>query len=115
MVHVVPVLRSIVVALIGAAACVWIHTPLPWLIGPLVAVALVSMLHVRLASPPGGRQVGQWVIGVALGLYFSPDVVREVARLAPWVALAVAFALALGAFGSWMLSRMVGSDSPTSF
>jgi hypothetical protein len=110
-----PFLRSLAVALIGAAVCVWIHTPLPWLIGPLVAVALVSMLHGRLASPPGGRQVGQWVIGVALGLYFSPEVVREVARLAPWVALAVAFALGLGVLGNWLLAKMVPSDPATSF
>jgi uncharacterized membrane protein AbrB (regulator of aidB expression) len=103
MVQVVPVLRSFVVALAGALLCVWLRTPLPWLIGPLVAVALASMLHGRLESPPGGRQVGQWIIGVALGLYFSPDVVREVGRLGPWVALAVVFALALGLVGSWIL------------
>ncbi|MGB2816771.1 MAG: AbrB family transcriptional regulator [Burkholderiaceae bacterium] len=115
MVQVVPVLRSFVVALAGALLCVWLRTPLPWLIGPLVAVALASMLHGRLESPPGGRQVGQWIIGVALGLYFSPDVVREVGRLGPWVALAVVFALALGLVGSWMLSKLVATDSATSF
>ncbi len=102
-------------ALVGALVCVWLRTPLPWLIGPLVAVAIVSMLHGRLESPPAGRHVGQWIIGVALGLYFSPDVVREVGRLGAWVGLAVAFALALGLLGSWMLSTMVETDSATSF
>jgi uncharacterized protein len=111
----IPVLRSLAVALLGALLCVWIRTPLPWLIGPLVAVALVSTLRGGLASPPGGRQAGQWIIGVALGLYFSPDVVREVVRLGPWVALAVAFALALGVLGSWLLGKMVATDAPTAF
>jgi membrane AbrB-like protein len=115
MAHLLPVLRSLAVALAGALACIWIRTPLPWLIGPLVAVALVSTLHGGLASPPGGRQAGQWIIGVALGLYFSPDVVREVVRLGPWVALAVAFALALGVLGSWLLGKMVATDAPTAF
>jgi membrane AbrB-like protein len=115
MAQALPVLRSLVVALLGALACVWIDTPLPWLIGPLVAVAVVSMLHGRLASPPGGRHVGQWIIGVALGLYFSPDVVREIVRLAPWVALAVAFALALGVLGCWLLARLVPTDPATAF
>lgn len=113
--RVLTVLRSVVVALIGALACAWIDTPLPWLIGPLVAVALVSMLHGRLTAPPGGRQVGQWIIGAALGLYFSPDVVREIARLGPWIALAIAFALALGALGSWLLARLVPGDPATAF
>jgi membrane AbrB-like protein len=112
---VLPVVRSLVVALAGAVACVWLRTPLPWLIGPLVAVALASMLHGRLESPPGGREVGQWIIGVALGLYFSPDVVREIVRLAPWVALAVVFALALGWLGSWLLTMIAATDRPTSF
>ncbi len=115
MAHLLPVLRSIAVALAGALACIWIRTPLPWLIGPLVAVALASTLYGRLASPPGGRQAGQWIIGVALGLYFSPDVVREVVRLGPWVALAVTFALALGVLGSWLLGKMVATDAPTAF
>lgn len=115
MLHALPVLRSLVVALIGALACSWIRTPLPWLIGPLASVAVVSMLHGRLGSPPGGRQAGQWIIGVALGLYFSPDVVREIVRLGPWVALAIAFALALGMLGSWLLSKMVATDPATAF
>jgi membrane AbrB-like protein len=115
MLRLLPVIRSLVVALAGAGACLWLRTPLPWLIGPLVAVALASMLHGRLESPPGGREVGQWIIGVALGLYFSPEVVREVGRLAPWVALAVAFALALGWLGGWLLARMAATDPATSF
>lgn len=115
MARVLPVLRSFVVALAGAAVCVWLGTPLPWLIGPLAAVALASMLHGRLASPPGGRQVGQWIIGAALGLYFAPDVVREIVRLAPWIALAVVFALLLGALGTWLLAKLVPTDAPTAF
>jgi membrane AbrB-like protein len=110
-----PMLRSLAIALLGALVCVAIRSPLPWLIGPLVAVAVACMLHARLESPPGARQVGQWIIGAALGLYFSPDVVREVGRLAPWVALTVVFALALGFAGSWLLARWTATDAPTSF
>jgi membrane AbrB-like protein len=109
------VVRSLLVAVVGALLCVWLNTPLPWLIGPLAAVALACMLHGRLAAPPAARQVGQWIIGVALGLYFSPEVVREIVRLAPWLALAVAFALALGTFGSWLLVRWSGADTATAF
>jgi membrane AbrB-like protein len=115
MIRVLPILRSLLVALAGALLCVWLRTPLPWLLGPLVGVAVVSMLHGRLASPPGGRETGQWIIGAALGLYFSPDVVREIVRLAPWVALAVAFALALGLLGSWLLRRLTAADPATAF
>jgi membrane AbrB-like protein len=113
--EVVRMLLALGVALLGAAVCVWIRAPLPWLVGPLVAVALTSMLHGRVAAPPGARQLGQWAIGVALGLYFSPDVVREIVRLAPWLVLAVVFAIALGAAGSWALARATGADDTTAF
>lgn len=108
-------LLALCVALIGAAVCVWIRAPLPWLIGPLVMIALACMLHGPVAAPPGARQLGQWAIGVALGLYFSPDVVHEIVRLAPWLGLAVLFAIALGAAGSWVLARATGADDATAF
>ena len=108
-------LFAVAVALTGAGICVWIRTPLPWLIGPLVAVALVSMTYRQVEPPPAARQAGQWAIGVALGLYFSPEVVREVVRLAPWLLAAVDFAIALGALGAWMLCRMARVDTTTSF
>ncbi len=106
---------GLVVALAGALVCLALHTPLPWLIGPLVAVALASMLSVGLAAPPAARQLGQWAIGVALGLYFSPHVVREVVRLGPWLVLGVVFAVILGAIGAWLLRRMTDTDETTSF
>jgi uncharacterized protein len=112
---VVRIFCTVSVALAGALVCVGVHAPLPWLIGPLVAVAAVNMLHARLAAPPAARQLGQWAIGVALGLYFSPHVVREVVRLAPWLLLGVVFAIILGAIGSWLLRRMTDSDETTSF
>ncbi|HTN48878.1 MAG TPA: AbrB family transcriptional regulator [Burkholderiaceae bacterium] len=108
-------LLGLVVALSGALLCVWIHIPLPWLIGPLVLVALVCMLYRQLPPPPAARQLGQWAIGVALGLYFSPDVMREVLRLAPWLAAAVLFAVLLGAVGAWLLQRATGVDPTTAF
>ena len=108
-------LAAVVVALIGAAVCVYLRTPLPWLIGPLIAVAAVSMANGRLTEPPLAREAGQWAIGVALGLYFSPEVVREIVRLSPWIALAVVFSIMLGWLGAWLLSKAVRADAATSF
>ena len=108
-------LAALAVALVGAMLCVYLRTPLPWLIGPLLAVAAVSMANGPIDEPPLAREGGQWAIGVALGLYFSPDVVREIVRLSPWIALAVAFAIVLGWLGAWLLAKAVGADAPTAF
>lgn len=105
----------LVVGLLGAGLCALADTPLPWLIGPLLVVALFNMAGARLTPAAGARSLGQWAIGVALGLYFSPEVVREVLRLFPWVMAAIAFALALGMAGALVLARATATDRTTAF
>ena len=97
------VLLTLLLAWAAASLCVWLRTPLPWMIGPLLATAVVSMLGGPTASWTPLRNTGQWVIGCALGLYFTPQVVALLAGLWWAIALNIAWALALGlAFGAWL-------------
>ena len=89
---------------LGAVAgwvCSRLHTPIPWMLGPLVTIAFLRVAGVRVGSPPGGRQVGQWIIGTSLGLYFTPLVVREVAGWWWLLAAGAVFAIGLGYGGVW--------------
>ena len=106
---------ALLLGIVAAILCVWLRTPLPWMIGPLVAVAVANMAGARLAVATPLRNAGQWVIGVALGLYFTPVVVQQVAALAAWIALGVVFAIALGAAGGVLLTRCSGVDTSTAF
>ena len=65
----------------AAELCVWLHTPLPWMIGPLVATALATLAGVPTQSALSLRNMGQWTIGGALGLYFTPEVLHMLATL----------------------------------
>lgn len=103
------------VGLAGALAALWLHLPLPWFTGPLIAVAIVNIAGARLPPLPLARDGGQWIIGAALGLYFTPDVVREIVRLAPWILLATVFMMALGLAGAWLLKRITGESGTTAF
>ncbi|MCX8005184.1 MAG: AbrB family transcriptional regulator [Burkholderiaceae bacterium] len=107
--------KTVTAALLGAAAAVLAGVPLPWFVGPLLAVAAGNIAGARLPSLPFARDVGQWIIGVALGLYFTPDVVRQIVRLAPWIAGTVAFAVLLGLAGAWALRRLTGESGTTCF
>lgn len=92
-----------------------IHLPLPWMLGPLFAVAGASLAGWQPAVPPGARQAGQWAIGTALGLYFSPEVVRLLAGQA-WLLLIAALAsLAFGTLGARLTLRYGGVDPTTAF
>ena len=109
-----PELIRVALTLLGALAaaqlCVWLRTPIPWMMGPLLASALASLLGAPTRSAPLLRNAGQWVIGAALGLYFTPQVGALVVSLWWAIALAVVWALALGALFAWWLQRQHVAD-----
>ncbi len=102
-------------AICGASGALFsaVRAPLPWMIGPLLAMALGKFLGVNVASPKGGRAAGQMTIACALGLYFTPAVAGEV--MVHWYLLVAAALLAvLLAYASgWFLMRTAGLDATT--
>jgi membrane AbrB-like protein len=94
---------TLLLAYAAARACVWLRTPIPWMIGPLLASSLASVLGAPTASWNPLRNVGQWVIGGALGLYFTPVVGAVVVGLWWAIAMGIVWALCLGlGFGVWL-------------
>jgi membrane AbrB-like protein len=83
------------------------------MLGPLVTIAFLRVAGVRIGAPPGGRQLGQWIIGTTLGLYFTPHVVREVAGWWWLLAVGAVFAIGLGYGGGVLLARLAGIDRTT--
>lgn len=112
-------LLTLVVAWVGARACVALGTPLPWMIGPLLATAALSMAGAPLMAPRPLRNAGQWVIGTTLGLYFTAEVLAAVSRLWWGIALGVVWALLLGQMAyrlQWRLNgHMPGVDRAAAF
>jgi membrane AbrB-like protein len=109
-------LRGIAGLAVGALAgwtCSAVHTPIPWMLGPLATLAFLRVAGVDVGAPPGGRQVGQWIIGTSLGLYFTPQVVREVAGWWWLLVVGAAFAIGLGYVGGVLLARLAGIDRTT--
>lgn len=114
------VVLTLLLALGAALLCVWLRTPLPWVIGPLLATATASVLRARTESWTPLRHAGQATIGVALGLYFTPQVAALVAGLWWAIGLAIVWALVLGwLFGLWLhrlhAQRLPGFNRATSW
>jgi hypothetical protein len=113
------ILATLLLALAAALAAEALRSPLPWLIGPLLLTAAAGVAGVPLAAWTPLRNGGQWAIGVALGLYFTPAVVAVVWKLAPAIAAGVLWAFALGyAFYRylwWLHRRDGGLDRATTF
>src|SRR5258707_5681603 len=108
-----PVLKALAICGIGGVLFSARRALLPWMIGPLLAMALGKFLAAEVTAPRGGRAAGQLVIGCALGLYFTPAIAGEVA--AHWYLLVAAAVLAiLLAYASgWFLMRSAGLDATT--
>lgn len=108
--------------LLALAACVaagavaaLVRMPVPWLLGPLLAMALLAGLGAELDAPPGGRQAGQVVIGLAIGLYFAPQVVLHIAGYLPLMVAAGAGSILLGILAGPVFARGADVDRRTAF
>lgn len=104
-----------VTALIGALIALWIDIPLPWLLGPLFATATLRLASVPIAAYRPFRSVGQTVIGISLGLYFSPEITDLIIRHWPVLAFGMVVPLFLAIFGTWILRSIGKADLKTAW
>src|SRR5260370_9773265 len=81
-----PVVALALCATAGALFA-WFRTPLPWMLGPLLVMAVCNFPGARLRAMPAGRPFGQLIIGTALGLYFTPLVARQLLSHCPLLIL----------------------------
>jgi membrane AbrB-like protein len=109
------ILPALLLATLAGYLAARLNLPLPWMIGPLFGIALLRMAGARLEGPPGGRQVGQWAIGTALGLYFTPEVLGQLSRHGAVIALIAASAVGVGLLGALLLRRWTDVSPATAF
>jgi uncharacterized protein len=102
----VRIVATVGLAALAGWACSALGTPLPWMIGPLLATAIGCMAGLPLAGSLAMRSAGHWAIGTALGLYFTPQVVGVVVGHAAAIVVGIAWALALGVAFGLVLARM---------
>lgn len=94
---------TLLLATSAALLCRWLRVPLPWMLRPLVATAAASIAGFPTRSFAPFRNAGQAIIGVALGLYFTPQVTALVAGIWWAIVIAIVWTLAVGwAFGRWL-------------
>lgn len=108
-------LQGFLIALVGALVAVWLHLPLPWMLGALLLTAATKIGGARTICIRPLRNAGQCIIGLALGLYFTPEVVNHIVHNAWAIAGSATLAILLGLMGTFMLSRWGGVDFTTAY
>lgn len=97
---------TLVLAFVAGELCLRAGTPIPWMLGPLLATAALTLASVPTRSSTTLRNAGQWTMGMSLGLYFYPEVNVELIRLWWVVLLYIAWALILGMFIAGVLAHI---------
>ena len=103
------------VGLAGGYLASQVGWPLPWMVGSLLAIILVRCLTPwQLTEIPGGRKCGQWVIGIGIGLHFSPVVMEQVMTHFGLIFFGALITSVSSVVGVWLLRR-TGEDRATAF
>lgn len=109
------IVAGLLVCIAGGSLFAALHTPLPWMMGSMLAMAAAQVAGARLEVLPGGRDVAMMVVGTSLGLYFTAPIVHQVVRYWPWfVALGIA-AVGFGTASALLLSRLGNVDRATAY
>jgi uncharacterized protein len=111
----VRMLTALALGVAAALAFERLHIPIPWMIGPLVAIGFVNLMGGHLEPIPFGRQSGQLFIGTGVGLYFTPSVLTALVAQSWVIVLGGVLIMAVAAIGGRLLARASGIDKTTCF
>ncbi len=106
---------ALAIATLAGWAAAAARLPLPWMLGSLFSIAILRIAGLPLLALPGGRQAGQWAIGTALGLYFTPAVLGELGRHTPAILLMAGSAVVFGIVAARLLERWGQVTPATAF
>lgn len=99
----------------GGVVARYAHLPLPWLLGPLATVMVLSLAGAPVRLIRWGRPLGTLVVGASTGLQFTAAVVAKLVTLLPMIIAAALLSTMVAAFGGLIYMRLTGVDRVTAF
>lgn len=106
--------KTLALALSGAAVFWWLGLPLPFLFGPMSFCLLAALSGQRLKGMGQVSVAARTILGVAVGASITPEVVGRIPQMALSVALIPPYVFLIGLIGvPWF--RRLGFDPVTSY
>lgn len=99
----------------GGVAARLLHLPLPWLLGPLLATAVVGLIGGPIHPVREARTFGQVIVGTSIGLQFTPALLIKLVFLTPLIFGVTLISILIGAIGAVILMRLSNLDRTTAF
>lgn len=108
-------LLALVAGFIGACVFLYFGLPLPWMLGPLCACLIASLMQLPVRAPSVVRPPMTMLVGVLLGAGFTPELLSGVGRWIPSLLGLVAFLAVAAALCVTYFRKVAGFDLPTAY
>ncbi|MCE8030434.1 AbrB family transcriptional regulator [Halomonas daqingensis] len=106
---------ALLVGSLGGVAAVYWGIPLPWMLGPFLGCAVASVVGVSLAGLPKGREGGQVIVGLAIGMRMTAAAMATTAVLLPAMLAGTLFVVAMTMIAALLLKPLARVDHRTAF
>lgn len=113
--YIAQLLLTYFLAIIAGAVFNWLNLPLPWMLGPFFAFAVMSVSGIKFTIMPMGRELGQLAIGTAVGLRFTPQVLLATVELLPAMILATVYVIIFTLIAAFLIKPIARVNDVTAF
>ncbi|WP_281995161.1 AbrB family transcriptional regulator [Ruegeria faecimaris] len=110
-----PRFYAFAVAAIGVLAFKIMHLPLPWLLGPIFACLIASLVGVPMRGIKMVHDGMRTILGVAVGATFTTTLLVSMAGMWPTLLMIPVMTGCIGVIGVLYFQRLWGFDFPTSY
>ena len=105
---------TLITAFVGGLLFTVLHTPIPWLLGPMAAVLIGARFgKIAFYWPVGIRDTGLIIVGYSIGLSFTKDALLQIIAELPSMLLMTTLLVCFCAGIAWVVSKLTGVDYPT--
>ncbi|MEH7501045.1 AbrB family transcriptional regulator [Neobacillus drentensis] len=105
---------TLLTAFIGGFMFSVLHTPIPWLLGPMAAVLIGSKFgKVQYYWPSSIRNTGLVIVGYSIGLSFTHEALLQIIAKLPSMLLMTVLLVCFCAGIAFVVSKLSGVDYPT--
>ncbi len=106
---------TLAIGVAGAVVGVEAGLPLPYMLGPLLFSAIAALAGAPMLVVPYSRELGQVVVGLGIGLRFTPAVAIATAKLLPAMVFSTGFIVLVTTGAALLMQRIARVDRRTAF
>ncbi len=106
---------TIAIGIAGGFAASAISMPLAWMLGPFIFCAIACMFGLPLKVIPHGREVGQVVVGLSVGMRFTGAVLIATLALLPAMIASTLYIILVTFLAAFILIPLARVDRTTAF